>query len=38
VAPLIETRFGPVEPPLQRHRAELNAAWRRSVANELVIV
>jgi hypothetical protein len=38
VAPLIESRFGPVERPLQRHRAALNAAWRRSVANELVVV
>jgi hypothetical protein len=38
VAPLIQARFGPVERPRQRDRARLNAAWRRSVAPELVIV
>ena len=38
VAPLIEARFGPVERPRQRDRSRLNAAWRRSIANELVIV
>jgi hypothetical protein len=38
VAPLIEARFGPVQRPRQRDRARLNAAWRRSVAHELVIV
>jgi hypothetical protein len=38
MAPLIEARFGPVARPRQADRARLNAAWRRSVADELTVV